>query len=85
MKKRNIILSVIAVIAVITAVCCAYRLLHYFIGTSRAPVDAKENEDFGIAGIHSSVDRGGDGIDDQTDILQGGRDYIASQPVYKRK
>ena len=85
MKKRNIILSVIAVVAVITAVCCAYRLRHYFIGTSSAPVDAKENEDFGIADIHSSVDRDGDGIDDQTDILQGARDYIASQPVYKSK
>ena len=31
------------------------------------------------------LDRDGDGIDDQTDILQGARDYIASQPVYKSK
>ena len=85
MKTRNIILSVIAVIAVIAAVCCAYRLRYYFVGTSSAPVDAKENEDFGIADIHSSVDRDGDGVDDQTDILQGARDYIASQPVYKSK
>ena len=85
MKTRNIILSVIAVTAVIAAVCCAYRLRYYFIGTSSAPVDAKENEDFGIADIHSSVDRDGDGVDDQTDILQGARDYIASQPVYKSK
>ena len=46
-------------------------------------MDAKENADFGIEDIHSSVDRDGDGIDDQTDILQGARDYIASQPVYK--
>ena len=85
MKTRNIILSVIAVIAVIAAVCCAYRLRYYFVGTSSAPVDAKENEDFGIADIHSSVDRDGDGVDDQMDILQGARDYIASQPVYKSK
>lgn len=85
MKTRNIILTVVAVIAVIAAVCCAYRLRYYFIGTSSAPVDAKENEDFGIADIRSSVDRDGDGVDDQTDILQGARDYIASQPVYKSK
>lgn len=85
MKTRNIILTVVAVIAVIAAACCAYRLRYYFIGTSSAPVDAKENEDFGIADIHSSVDRDGDGVDDQTDILQGARDYIASQPVYKSK
>ena len=40
MKTRNIILTVVAVIAVIAAVCCAYRLRHYFIGTSSAPVTA---------------------------------------------
>lgn len=45
MKTRNIILTVVAVIAVIAAACCAYRLRYYFIGTSSAPVDAKENED----------------------------------------
>ncbi len=85
MKKRNIILSVIAVIAVIIVVCCVYCFRYYFVGTSSAPVDAKENADFGIADICSSVDRDGDGVDDQTDILQGARDYIASQPVYKNK
>src|SRR5699024_5938503 len=76
---------VIAVIAVIIVVCCVYCFRYYFVGTSSAPVDAKENADFGIADICSSVDRDGDGVDDQTDILQGARDYIASQPVYKNK
>ena len=46
-------------------------------------VQAKENKDFGIADIYSSVDKDGDGIDDQTDILQGAREYIATKPVYK--
>ena len=31
------------------------------------------------------VDMDGDGIDDQTDILQGARAYIASNPVYKSR
>ena len=27
----------------------------------------------------------GDGLDDQSDILQGARDYISTNPVYKSK
>lgn len=48
-------------------------------------MEAKENADFGIPDYYSSVDRDGDGIDDQTDILQGARDYIATGPAYKSK
>ena len=43
------------------------------------------NEDFGIATYTSSVDKDGDGIDDQTDILQNVRAYIATKPAYKSK
>ncbi len=35
--------------------------------------------------LHSTVDKDDDGIDDQTDILQGALDYIASNPKYKSK
>ena len=38
-----------------------------------------------IPQIHSSVDKDNDGIDDQTDILQGALDYVASRPKYKSK
>ncbi len=41
------------------------------------------NANFGIITYISSVDRDGDGIDDQTDILAGVRDYIATKPEYK--
>ncbi len=41
------------------------------------------NADFGIADYISPNDRDGDGIDDQTDILNGARDYIATKPEYK--
>lgn len=34
---------------------------------------------------HSSVDKDGDGIDDQTDILQGALVYIRTKPKYKSK
>lgn len=42
-----------------------------------------DNADFAIKEFQSSVDQDGDGIDDQTDILQGVRDYIATKPKYK--
>lgn len=34
---------------------------------------------------HSQVDKDGDGMDDQTDILQGALDYVATEPKYKSK
>ena len=43
------------------------------------------NEDFDIKPYKSSVDKDGDGIDDQTDILNGVRAYIAKKPKYKSK
>ena len=50
---------------------------YYFLGTSSAPVQVKGNEDFGIADFHSTVDKDGDGIDDQTDILEVYFEYTA--------
>ena len=40
---------------------------------------------FGIDTYKSSVDKDLDGIDDQTDILEGALSYIASKPKYKSK
>ncbi len=42
-----------------------------------------DGERFGIKQYKSSVDKDGDGIDDQTDILSGVRAYIATSPEYK--
>ena len=41
------------------------------------------NSDFGIITYKSQVDKDSDGIDDQSDILFGVRDYIADKPKYK--
>ena len=41
------------------------------------------NKDFGIETYKSSVDKDGDGKDDQSDILHGVRDYIDDKPKYK--
>ena len=45
----------------------------------------KTNADFQIPDFHSQTDKDADGIDDQTDLLQGARTYIATQPRYKSK
>ena len=82
-KKKVAIIAAAAVIVV--AVCCLYHFRYYFTGPGNRPVDALENVDFGIGDIRSSVDMDNDGIDDQTDILQGARDYIAARPRYKSK
>lgn len=83
-KKKIVLLSVLLVILLIAGGGLFY-FRHYFIGTSYAPISAKTNADFGIADAISSMDRDEDGIDDQTDILQGVRAYIATQPKYQSR
>ena len=41
------------------------------------------NSNFNIEAYTSSVDKDNDGIDDQTDILNGVRKYISTNPKYK--
>ena len=44
-----------------------------------------DNSYFGIETYKSNVDKDNDGIDDQTDILNNVRDYIATMPQYESK
>lgn len=39
-------------------------------------------EDFGFTTYVSPFDADGDGVEDQADILQGAKDYVATRPVY---
>ena len=64
MSKKKIVISAAVLSLLIAAGGIAWRCRYFFSGTSSAPVQAKENKDFGIADIHSSVDKDGDGIDD---------------------
>ncbi len=41
------------------------------------------NSDFGISTYKSQIDKDGDGIDDQSDILFSVRDYVDNNPKYK--
>ena len=75
-KSSPFLLTLCLSAAVIVAVYVLYSL-------NILPHKRFTNADFGIPACVSAVDADGDGVDDQTDILQSARDYVASKPVYK--
>lgn len=79
-KKRirtRIFLSVIVVFML-----CFLTGLYYF---NIIPHKAYSNADFGIETYKSTMDQDRDSIDDQTDILNNAKEYIAAKPRYKSK
>ncbi len=44
-----------------------------------------DNSHFGITTYHSNMDKDNDGVDDQVDILNSVRSYIATKPKYDSK
>ena len=77
MKKRIFIIVIFIIISVILV-----ALLYFFY---TIPHKQYSNSDFDIETYISSVDKDNDGIDDQTDILNNVRTYIAKKPKYKSK
>ncbi len=71
-KTAAIILPLILAALIFTA---------YYSGI--IPRRSYTNADFGIEPYTSPTDADGDGIDDQTDILQSAKEYIATDPEYK--
>ena len=78
MKKIYIILTILFL--VISGICL-YVLYQFNV----IPHRKYTNEDFDIETYISNIDKDNDGIDDQTDILNGVRNYIATNPKYKSK
>lgn len=78
MRKRGLILLITLLICVITLVALLYMV-------NILPHRKYTNDDFNIVTYKSKVDKDNDGIDDQTDILQSVRNYIATRPKYKSK
>ena len=76
MRKLRIILTALALAIIALAVYLLYIL-------NIIPHRKYSNEDFGITTYISALDKDGDGVDDQTDILQNVRVYIATNPEYK--
>ena len=80
MRKRILIaLSIILGIIIAILVICFLYIFNYI------PHKKYSNADFDIETYISSIDKDEDGIDDQTDILNNVRNYIATKPKYKSK
>ena len=77
MKKRIFIIVIFIIISVILV-----ALLYFFY---TIPHKQYSNSYFNIETYISKIDKDNDGIDDQTDILNNVRTYIAKKPKYKSK
>lgn len=82
MKKRKccIAIGIILLGGIIGGV--SYGTMYYQNTSSERP---EAQNTVPIVGIRSLVDKDKDGIDDQTDILQGALNYVNSHPKYKSK
>lgn len=79
MKKRKFRIAVSIII--LLGICFIIGLYYFNV----IPHRKYENSDFGIETFKSSMDRDQDSIDDQTDILNSARKYIAIKPKYKSR
>ena len=79
--KKSLRVSFIICLCFIVCIC-VYVLFHYQKTSAVRPVN---QYDAVIDRIQSSIDKDGDGIDDQSDILQGALAYVATEPKYKSK
>lgn len=70
------------VCAALAAVCVLYGLTHWQHTSAERPAEQSSTE---IAQLHSSTDKDGDGVDDQTDLLQGALAYVATKPKYESR
>ena len=78
MKRIYVILTIIFIIVI--SICVYVLYVFNYI-----PHKKYTNSNFNIEAYTSSVDKDNDGIDDQTDILNGVRKYISTNPKYKSK
>ena len=78
MKKKMLISAIIA--ASIVIIVLVFYILYSF---NYIPHKKYSNDDFNIKTYKSNIDKDGDEVDDQTDILNNVRAYISSNPKYK--
>ena len=76
--KKNFLIIAICIVIILSIV----NILYHF---NYIPHKMYTNEHFRIKTYKSKIDKDLDGIDDQTDILNGVRDYIKSKPKYKSR
>lgn len=76
MNKKLVVIIIIAILLSLILTLYNFNYL---------PHKKYTNQDFDIKTYKSAIDKDNDGIDDQTDILQNTRKYIAKKPKYKSK
>ena len=79
MKKKIVTIIAISLLILISAISYLLYLFNYI------PRKMYNNEYFNIQTYTSNIDKDNDGIDDQTDILNNVREYIATNPKYQSK
>ena len=80
-SKRRIIIILIIAFCIFGAVVIQF-FPRYQNTSSERPANRYTGS---IEQFHSSVDKDGDGIDDQSDILEGALAYVGTHPNYKSK
>lgn len=64
---------------------CLFIILYLLYHFNYIPHKKYNNNYFNIKTYISNIDKDNDGIDDQTDILDGAKKYISMKPKYKSK
>lgn len=82
MENAKKILGILFKILLICFLIVVIKILYVF---NYIPHRRYSGEDFGIETFCSSVDKDGDGLDDQSDMLQAVKEYLATNPQYKSK
>ena len=77
-QKKKMLLCAAILIVLLLGIYVLYRFNYI-------PHRKYTNEDFGITAYVSRNDEDGDGIDDQTDILNSAHEYLDTKPKYKSK
>ena len=77
---RTVRRSLLVLVAVLLAIALWKIVLAPF---GFVPSMSYDGEHFGITRYVSPADQDGDGIDDQTDILDSARAYVATNPTYR--
>lgn len=76
MKKKLLIIIIFI---------CLFIILYLLYHFNYIPHKKYNNNYFNIKTYISNIDKDNDGIDDQTDILDGAKKYISTKPKYKSK
>lgn len=80
-NKRFLICLTVSLLLALFLFVVVFLLYRY----NYIPHKRYSNEQFSIPTYQSKMDRDEDGIDDQTDILNSVKEYIATKPKYKSK